>query len=80
MSLLSALATWPLLPVRGAVAVADQVLRQAERDFYNPGSIRRQIEAIDGALERGEVSEDEAAALQDELVERLLEGRARGIS
>lgn len=76
MGLLTGLLTLPLAPVRGTVAVAEQVRRQAEREFYDPTKIRRQLEEVDRARESGELSEDEAVALEDELVQRLLTGQA----
>ena len=79
MGLLTSLVTWPLAPVRGTVAIAEVVLRQAEREYYDPGAISRQIEQIDAARDRGELTEDEAVEMQDRLVERLLEGRSRGL-
>jgi hypothetical protein len=79
MGLLTSLVTWPLAPVRGTVAVAEVVLRQAEREYYDPGTISRQIEQIDAARDRGELTEEEAVEMQDRLVERLLEGRSRGL-
>jgi hypothetical protein len=78
MGLVTGLLTLPLAPVRGTIALAEQVLRQAEREYYDAGSIRRQIEQIDDAQERGELTEQEAGEMQDVLVERLLEGRSRG--
>ena len=79
MGLLAGLVTWPFAPVRGTVALAELVLREAEREYYDAGAIRRQIEQIDAARERGELSDDEAVEMQDRLVERLLEGRSRGL-
>lgn len=76
MGLLTGLLTLPLAPVRGTVAVAEQVRRQAEREFYDPTKIRRQLEEVDRARESGELSEDEAVAMEDELVQRLLTGQA----
>ena len=79
MGLVTSLVTWPLAPVRGTIAVAEVVLRQAEREYYDPGTISRQIEQIDAARDRGELTEEEAVEMQDRLVERLLEGRSRGL-
>jgi len=79
MGFVTSLVTWPLAPVRGTVSVAEVVLRQAEREYYDAGAIGRQIEQIDAARDRGELTEEEAAEMQDRLVERLLEGRSRGL-
>jgi chorismate mutase len=67
----------PLAPLRGTVAVADQVLKQAEEEYYDPVRIRQQLEEVDRQREAGTISDEDATAWEDELVERLMEGRAR---
>ena len=63
--------------MRGTVAVADQVLKQAEEEYYDPVRIRQQLEEVDRQREAGTISDEDATAWEDELVERLMEGRAR---
>lgn len=75
MGLLSGLVTWPLAPLRGTVWVAEQVLQQAEEQYYDPEVIRRQLEEVDEAREAGSISDEEADAAEEELVRRLMEGR-----
>lgn len=77
MGLLSALVKAPLAPVRGAVWIAEQTLEEAERQYYDPATIRRQLEDIDRRRESGEIAEEDAVAAEEELVARLLEGNAR---
>lgn len=77
MGLLTGLLTLPLAPVRGTIWVAEQVQRQAEREFYDPDRIRQQLEEVDLARAEGTLDEQEAAAIEDELVARLVEGRDR---
>jgi chorismate mutase len=77
VGLISGLLTLPIAPLRGVVAVADQVRKQAEEEFYDPVRIRHQIDDVARRRESGELGDDEATALEDELVERLLEGRQR---
>lgn len=77
MGLITGLLTLPFAPVRGVVAVAEQVRRQAEEDFYDPVRIRAQIEDVERRRAAGELSEDEATAWEDELIERLMTGRNR---
>lgn len=79
MGLLTGLLTLPLAPVRGTIWVAEQVLRQAEHEYYDPGRIREQLDEVDRARAEGVIDEEEAAALEDELVARLLEGRDRQV-
>lgn len=72
MGLLTGLLSLPLAPVRGVVWVADLVREQAEREFYDPASIRKQVEALEHAREAGEISEQECLDAQEELIARLL--------
>ena len=80
MGLITGLLTLPLAPVRGTVWVAEQVLEQAEEEYYDPAKIRRQLEQVDRLRESGELSEEEATAREDELVERLMVGRSRPVN
>lgn len=77
MGLITGLLGLPVAPLRGTIWVAEQVLQQAEEEFYDPARIKAQLEDVDRARAAGELSEDEATALEDELVERLLASRSR---
>lgn len=77
MGLITGLFTFPLAPVRGVAAVAEQIRRQAESEFYDPAAIRRELEEVDRLRQSGELTEEEAAAWEDELIGRLMEGRHR---
>jgi hypothetical protein len=76
VGLITGLLTLPVAPLRGVLAAAEQVRRQAEKEFYDPVLIRQQIDDVARRRESGELSDAEATAWEDELVERLLEGRA----
>jgi chorismate mutase len=65
----------PLAPLRGTVAIAEQVLRQAEEQHFDPNRIRRQLEEVERWRAAGLVSDEEAEQVEDELVERLVVGR-----
>jgi hypothetical protein len=75
MGLLVGLLTAPLAPVRGVVAIAEQIRRQAEDQFYDPVTIRAELEDIDALRATGQLSDDEATAREDALVERLMVGQ-----
>lgn len=77
MGLLTGLLTLPLAPVRGTIWVAEQVRDQAESQYYDPSVIRRQLEDVDELRSSGQITEDEAEAMEDALVERLMESRRR---
>jgi len=59
------------------VAVAEQVRRQAEEEFYDPVRIREQLAAVQGRRADGELTDEEATATEDELVARLIVARER---
>ena len=78
MGLITGLLTLPLAPLRGVVAAAEQVHQQAEEEFYDPVRIRRELEEVDRRRQDGTLTEEEAVAWEDELVERLIVARDRG--
>jgi len=71
MGLVSSLLLLPLAPVRGVIWVAEQVTEQAEREWFDPVSIRRQLEELELALETGAIGEDEYLREESVLLERL---------
>jgi hypothetical protein len=77
MGLISGILGLPVAPLRGVLAAAEQVRRQAEDDFYDPVAIRQQLEEVQRLKEEGSLSEEDATMWEDELVERLLVARDR---
>ena len=77
MGLIGALLKLPLAPVTGTVWVAERIQEQAEAEYYDEGAIQEQLREVDEARRAGTIDEAEAAAVEDALLERLLEGRAR---
>jgi hypothetical protein len=71
VGLISGLLTLPLAPVRGTVWVAERLLEEAERELNDPAAIERQLAAAEAAHERGELTDDELADIEDELLRRL---------
>lgn len=78
MGLISGLLTWPIAPVRGVAWVAEQVRAEAERELHDPAAIQQALDDLDAQREAGLVDEDEADRIEEELVQRLLEGGAAG--
>lgn len=72
MGLFSGLLTLPLAPVRGVVWLAEQLEREAQRQWSDPAAVRQQLAEVDAAYRAGELTEAERDRLQDELVSRLL--------
>ena len=77
MGLLSGIVGLPLAPLRGTVAVAEQVLKQAEEEYYDPARIRAELDEVARMREDGSLTDDEATAWEDALVERLMTGQQR---
>ena len=77
MGLLTGLLTFPVAPIRATVAVAEQIRRQAEDVYYDPATIRAELEDVGRLREAGELSEEEANAWEDQLVERMFEANRR---
>lgn len=77
MGLLTGLLGLPLAPLRGSVAVAEQVRRQAEAELYDPARIRQELERVARMRAAGELTDDEADAWEDVLVDRLMNAPRR---
>jgi len=75
MGLFSALLTLPLAPVRGVIALGEQLEREAYRQWTDPANIRQQLGAVQAAYDAGDLTEEQRDEQQDELVSRLLLSR-----
>lgn len=72
MGLITALITLPLAPVRGTVWLAERLQEQAEADLYDEGALHASLAELAVMRETGAAEEEEIAAAEDEIVERLL--------
>ncbi|WP_020015578.1 gas vesicle protein GvpG [Promicromonospora sukumoe] len=77
MGILSGLLSLPLAPVRGTVWIAEQVLHEAEHQYYDAASLRRQLEEVALARDSGDLDDEEADALEEHLIARLVEANRR---
>ncbi|HZT92509.1 MAG TPA: gas vesicle protein GvpG [Gaiellaceae bacterium] len=75
MGLLTGLLLLPLAPVRATIWIAEQLAAQAERELDDEVAVRRLLLEAEAALERGELSEEEYDAIEDELLDRLEQAR-----
>lgn len=71
MGLITQILTLPLAPVRGSVWVLDQVVLAAEREYYDPDPVRKELAELEKELLSGAVSEEEFDRREDELLDRL---------
>ena len=76
MGLVTGLLTLPLAPVRGVTWLAERIRDQAEQQMYDPAAIRRGLAEVEEARAKGELTEAEAAELEDELLGRLIPARS----
>jgi len=54
--------------------VAEILLEEAERQLNDPAVVEQQLLEAEAAYERGEMTEEEFADIEDELLARLLSG------
>ena len=75
MGLLTGLLGLPLAPLRGTVAIAEQLYEQAEQELNDPRRVRAELDAVERARAAGEIDDEQAVIWEDELVARLIAGR-----
>jgi chorismate mutase len=72
VGLVTGLLGLPLAPLRGVLWMAEQIQEHAEEQYYDPVRIRAQLERVDEARRSGELSEEECAELENDLLQRLM--------
>ena len=77
MGLFTGLVTLPLAPVRGVTWLAETLTEQAEAQLYDPGRIAAEMQEVADEVAAGEITDEEAAEREEDLIRRLNEGRAR---
>ncbi|MFJ8659552.1 gas vesicle protein GvpG [Streptomyces sp. NPDC093795] len=78
MGLLTEVLLLPAAPVRGTAWVLRQVVEVAEREYYNPEVVHRELAGLVAAFEAGEIEEAEFDRREDELLARLDAARRDG--
>ncbi|MFE6508303.1 gas vesicle protein GvpG [Nocardioides sp. NPDC057767] len=74
MGLISQLLTLPIAPVRGVIWVGEKILEEAESQYYDPAAVQAALDDVDARHQAGELTDEQAAALEEELVQRLMAG------
>jgi hypothetical protein len=78
VGLIRGLITAPVAgPARAGWWVLEQVIGAAEADLYDEGRITAELRALAAAADAGELTEQEHAAAEAALIDRLVEARAR---
>ncbi|HZF88161.1 gas vesicle protein GvpG [Streptomyces sp.] len=75
MGLIGEVLMLPFAPVRGSAWAVRQVLREAERIYYDPATVRAELARLEEQLNAGEISEEEFDRREDELLDRLEQAR-----
>jgi hypothetical protein len=78
MGLISGLLLLPLAPVRGVVWVAELVAEEAERELAALESPERALAELEAARSAGEISDEEFALRQAELIDLKIAAHAGG--
>jgi hypothetical protein len=78
VGLFTALLTLPLAPVRGVAWIAEVVAEEAERELAQLDSPEHALAELEAARAAGEVTEEEFAAREAELVDAMLAARLAG--
>jgi hypothetical protein len=77
VGLFKELALLPLAPVRGTAWVAEQLAEEADRQLYDEDNIKREMVQLEIDYEDGRIGDEERAAMEDDLLERLAVARQR---
>jgi len=72
MGIFTAILGLPLAPVRGVIALGEVIARQAEQELNDPATTRRQLEELELARERGEISAEQESEAQEQILETRL--------
>ncbi|WNM33534.1 gas vesicle protein GvpG [Streptomyces sp. Li-HN-5-11] len=78
MGLISEVLLLPFAPARGSAWAIRQVLREAERIYYDPATVRAELAQLEEQLQAGEITEEEFDRREDELLDRLEIGMRGG--
>lgn len=78
MGLVGEILLLPFAPVRGSLWVLQQVAAEAERQYEDPATIRRELAALEQRLLAGELDEEAFDRLEEQLLDRLEAGVPTG--
>jgi hypothetical protein len=61
----------PLLPVRGVMWLGQIIQQRVDQELRDPSVARRQLEEVEEAVRRGEVSPEKQAEVEQQVIGRL---------
>lgn len=62
----------PLLPLKGLIRLAELIQEEAEGQYHDPADVRRELEDLEDAHSRGEISSEDLYQAEIEAVERVV--------
>lgn len=71
MGVLSSILLWPLAPVRAVVSLGEVIQRRVEEELRDPTVARRDLEAAEQAYHDREISADELARTEQDVLDRM---------
>jgi Gas vesicle protein G len=77
MGVIKELVLLPVAPLRGTLWVADKVAEQADRQHSSESAGVQQLDEVDEARRRGDVDEEKADELEEQVLERQLTRAAK---
>lgn len=75
MGVLGKLLLAPFAPVAGVVWLAERLEEQAAAVYFSPETVRAELDRVQAAHARGEITDQEREASEAVLLARLVEGR-----
>lgn len=79
MNLLTLPFRLPFLPARGLIRLAEIIRDEADRQYYDPAAVRRELEEAAQAAASGQLSEEEVRQREHEAIGRLTQpGQSSG--
>jgi hypothetical protein len=64
----------PFLPVQGVIKLGEVLQEEVERQLRDPARVRRELDEAARRYDAGEISAEEFAQIQDELIGTLVTG------
>lgn len=80
MGVFSSILLWPLAPVRAVVSLGEVIQRRIEEELRDPTRAHHDLEAAEQAYHEGEISADELARTEQDVLDRMrgLPGTEKG--
>ena len=72
MGLLAWTVGLPILPVRGVIWLGEIIEQRVDHELHDPGVARRQLEEMEEATRRGEVTAEAQAEIEWQVTQRLV--------